>query len=160
MSFTITADPQCEEAPLLVKEAPDPEPTAGAPAVRDAHAYMVSQEAQGISSSINEETLTFTIQSLANNTLRTWHRRNASCGTTPTSADKDFALHDLQAKIYQAIHEEGNNWTPPDTHAGTPAEENDTVEKFDSFTSSSSSAAQHGTGIWTPPSGGWGSPSE
>eukprot|EP00959_Pyramimonas_sp_CCMP1952_P235890 4929813-Pyramimonas_sp.AAC.1 len=32
MSFTITANPQCEEAPLLVKEASDPEPIARAPA--------------------------------------------------------------------------------------------------------------------------------
>eukprot|EP00959_Pyramimonas_sp_CCMP1952_P128638 2690267-Pyramimonas_sp.AAC.1 len=64
MSFTITANPQCEEAPLLVKEASDPEPTAGTPDVRDAHAYMMSQDTQGISSSINEETLGSTIQSL------------------------------------------------------------------------------------------------
>eukprot|EP00959_Pyramimonas_sp_CCMP1952_P381816 8000923-Pyramimonas_sp.AAC.1 len=32
MSFTITANPQCEEAPLLAKEASDPEPNAGTPA--------------------------------------------------------------------------------------------------------------------------------
>eukprot|EP00959_Pyramimonas_sp_CCMP1952_P437035 9150614-Pyramimonas_sp.AAC.1 len=64
MSFTITANPQREEAPLLVKEASDPEPNAGAPAVRDAHAYMMSQDTQGISFSINEETLALTIQSL------------------------------------------------------------------------------------------------
>eukprot|EP00959_Pyramimonas_sp_CCMP1952_P215747 4512696-Pyramimonas_sp.AAC.1 len=64
MSFTIAANPQREEAPLLVKEASDPEPIAGAPAVHDAHAYMVSQDTKGISFSIHEETLAFTIQSL------------------------------------------------------------------------------------------------
>eukprot|EP00959_Pyramimonas_sp_CCMP1952_P193354 4043488-Pyramimonas_sp.AAC.1 len=68
-----------------------------------------------------------------------------SFGTAPTSADKDFAFRNLQAKIYQAIYEEGAKWTPPDAQAGTPAEVDDTAEKFDIFTSSSSSAAQHGT---------------
>eukprot|EP00959_Pyramimonas_sp_CCMP1952_P376239 7880764-Pyramimonas_sp.AAC.1 len=42
MSFTITADPQCEDDPLLVKEASDPEPAAGTPAMSDAHAYDVA----------------------------------------------------------------------------------------------------------------------
>eukprot|EP00959_Pyramimonas_sp_CCMP1952_P068920 1438746-Pyramimonas_sp.AAC.1 len=98
-------NPLCEVAPLLVKDASDPEPTAGTPAVRDAHAYMMSQDKQGIRFSINEETFAFTSQSLVNNTSRTWHRRNASFGATPTSADRDFALHNLQANIYQAIHE-------------------------------------------------------
>eukprot|EP00959_Pyramimonas_sp_CCMP1952_P362800 7597479-Pyramimonas_sp.AAC.1 len=64
MSITITANPQCEEAPLLVREASDPEQIAGTLAVCDAHAYMMSQDTQGISSSINEETSAFTIQSL------------------------------------------------------------------------------------------------
>eukprot|EP00959_Pyramimonas_sp_CCMP1952_P365712 7658927-Pyramimonas_sp.AAC.1 len=36
MSFTITANPQCEDDPLLVKEASDPEPAAGTPAMSDA----------------------------------------------------------------------------------------------------------------------------
>eukprot|EP00959_Pyramimonas_sp_CCMP1952_P304135 6365417-Pyramimonas_sp.AAC.1 len=40
MPFTITADPQCEDDPLLVKEASDPEPAAGIPAMSDAHTYM------------------------------------------------------------------------------------------------------------------------
>eukprot|EP00959_Pyramimonas_sp_CCMP1952_P317351 6642011-Pyramimonas_sp.AAC.1 len=31
-AFTITANPHCEDAPLLVKEATDAEPTAGQPA--------------------------------------------------------------------------------------------------------------------------------
>eukprot|EP00959_Pyramimonas_sp_CCMP1952_P337615 7070049-Pyramimonas_sp.AAC.1 len=44
MSFTITANPQCEEAPLFVKEVSGPEPIAGTPAVHDAHAYMMSQD--------------------------------------------------------------------------------------------------------------------
>eukprot|EP00959_Pyramimonas_sp_CCMP1952_P037317 780725-Pyramimonas_sp.AAC.1 len=61
MSFTITANPQCEDAPLFVKEASAPEPIAVAPAVHDAHAYMLSQDTQGISVSINEETFTFAI---------------------------------------------------------------------------------------------------
>eukprot|EP00959_Pyramimonas_sp_CCMP1952_P254896 5323621-Pyramimonas_sp.AAC.1 len=90
MSFTITANPQREEAPLLVKEVSDREPIAGAPAANGAHAYTMSQVTRGISFCINDETLTFTIQSLVNNTLKTWHRRNVSCGTTPTSADKDL----------------------------------------------------------------------
>eukprot|EP00959_Pyramimonas_sp_CCMP1952_P350685 7347365-Pyramimonas_sp.AAC.1 len=71
MSFTITANPQCEDAPVLVKEASDPEPIAGAPAVNGAHAYMMSQDTKGISFFINEETFTFTIQSLLNNALKT-----------------------------------------------------------------------------------------
>eukprot|EP00959_Pyramimonas_sp_CCMP1952_P036990 774134-Pyramimonas_sp.AAC.1 len=33
MSLTITASPQCEDDPLLVKEAPGPEPAAGTPAM-------------------------------------------------------------------------------------------------------------------------------
>eukprot|EP00959_Pyramimonas_sp_CCMP1952_P259562 5427077-Pyramimonas_sp.AAC.1 len=88
----------------------------------------MSQDARGISFSMNEETFAFTIQSLVNNTLKTWHRRNASFGTAPASADKDFALRNLRAKIYQAIHEEEMTWALPDAHAGAPAEENDTVE--------------------------------
>eukprot|EP00959_Pyramimonas_sp_CCMP1952_P347730 7283920-Pyramimonas_sp.AAC.1 len=64
MSFTIATNPQCEDDPLVVKEASDPEPAAGAPAVSDAHAYMMSQDTKGISFSINEETFAFTIQSL------------------------------------------------------------------------------------------------
>eukprot|EP00959_Pyramimonas_sp_CCMP1952_P153802 3217717-Pyramimonas_sp.AAC.1 len=68
MSATITANPQCEDDSLLVNGASDPEPTAGAPAVSDAHADMMSQDAKGISVSINEETFAFTIQSLVNNT--------------------------------------------------------------------------------------------
>eukprot|EP00959_Pyramimonas_sp_CCMP1952_P034343 719816-Pyramimonas_sp.AAC.2 len=75
-----------------------------------------------------------------------------SFGATPTSADKDFALRKLQAKVYQAIYEEGTKWMPPDAQAGAPAEGGDVVEKFDIFPSSSGSAAQHDTGIWTPPS--------
>eukprot|EP00959_Pyramimonas_sp_CCMP1952_P010959 229529-Pyramimonas_sp.AAC.1 len=122
MSFTITANPQREQAPLLVKEASDPEPIAGTPAVNDDHAYMMPQGTKGIIFSFNGETFPSTIQSLVNNTLKTWHRRNMSFGTTPISADKDFALRSLQAKIYQSIYEEGTKWTPPDARAGTPAE--------------------------------------
>eukprot|EP00959_Pyramimonas_sp_CCMP1952_P152978 3200214-Pyramimonas_sp.AAC.1 len=44
MSFTITANPPREEAPLLFKDVSDPEPIAGALAVNDPHAYMMSQE--------------------------------------------------------------------------------------------------------------------
>eukprot|EP00959_Pyramimonas_sp_CCMP1952_P201588 4215697-Pyramimonas_sp.AAC.1 len=36
-SCIITANPQCEDDALLVKEASDPVPTAGAPAMSDAH---------------------------------------------------------------------------------------------------------------------------
>eukprot|EP00959_Pyramimonas_sp_CCMP1952_P282865 5912920-Pyramimonas_sp.AAC.1 len=61
MSFTITANPQCEGDPLLVKEASGPEPIAGTPVVNDAHAHMMSQDTKGISFSLNEETLAFTI---------------------------------------------------------------------------------------------------
>eukprot|EP00959_Pyramimonas_sp_CCMP1952_P105290 2200962-Pyramimonas_sp.AAC.1 len=111
----------------------------------------MSQDTKGISFSIKEETFAFAIQSLVNNTM-TWHRRNAPFGTNPTSADQDFALRNLQAKVYQAIYEEGTKWTPPDAQAGTPAEVDDTAEKFEICTSSSGSAAQHGTGIWAPPS--------
>eukprot|EP00959_Pyramimonas_sp_CCMP1952_P030507 639568-Pyramimonas_sp.AAC.1 len=104
MSIAITANPQCEDGSLLVKEASDPEPTAGTPAVSDVHASMMSQDTGGISFSVEEETLAFTIQSLVNNTLKTCHRRNTSFGTNPTSADRDFALGNLQAKIYRAIY--------------------------------------------------------
>eukprot|EP00959_Pyramimonas_sp_CCMP1952_P189178 3957109-Pyramimonas_sp.AAC.1 len=79
----------------------------------DAHACMMSQDTKGIGSSINEEMFTFTIQSLVNNTLKTWRRRNTCFGGAPTAAGKDFALRNLQAKIYQAIYEEGTKWTPP-----------------------------------------------
>eukprot|EP00959_Pyramimonas_sp_CCMP1952_P294121 6151709-Pyramimonas_sp.AAC.1 len=61
MSLTITANPQCADAPSLVKEASDPEPLAGTPAVNDAHAYMMSQDKKGTSFFINDETFTFTI---------------------------------------------------------------------------------------------------
>eukprot|EP00959_Pyramimonas_sp_CCMP1952_P220273 4605405-Pyramimonas_sp.AAC.1 len=56
-----------------------------------------------------------------------------SFGTTPTSAAKDFALRNLQAKIDQAIYVEGTKWTPPDAQAGTPAEVDAAAEKFDTF---------------------------
>eukprot|EP00959_Pyramimonas_sp_CCMP1952_P138129 2891143-Pyramimonas_sp.AAC.1 len=42
MSFTITAEPQCEDGPLLVKEAPGAEPAARTPAMSDAHTYDVT----------------------------------------------------------------------------------------------------------------------
>eukprot|EP00959_Pyramimonas_sp_CCMP1952_P177247 3704959-Pyramimonas_sp.AAC.1 len=87
-----------------------------------AHTYMMSPDTKGISSSINEEMFTFTIESLVDNTMQTWHRGNACFGTNPTSADKDFASRNLQAKVYQAIYEEGTKWTPPDAQAGAPAE--------------------------------------
>eukprot|EP00959_Pyramimonas_sp_CCMP1952_P389165 8154181-Pyramimonas_sp.AAC.1 len=78
-SFTITANPHCEDVPLLVNEAAGTEPDAGQPAsssagtaaISDAHTYMMSQDTKGISFSISEETLAFTIQSLVNNTLKT-----------------------------------------------------------------------------------------
>eukprot|EP00959_Pyramimonas_sp_CCMP1952_P438767 9185981-Pyramimonas_sp.AAC.1 len=94
---------------------------------------MTSQETKDISFSINKETLAFTIQSLVNITLKTWHRRNASFGATPTSADRDVALRNLQAKVYQAIYEEGNMCMPPDAKAGTLAEGDDAAETFDVF---------------------------
>eukprot|EP00959_Pyramimonas_sp_CCMP1952_P233515 4880599-Pyramimonas_sp.AAC.1 len=72
MSFTSTANPHCEDAPLLVKEAAGTEPvagqpassSAGTPAMSDAHAHMMSQDTKGISFAINEETLPSTIKSL------------------------------------------------------------------------------------------------
>eukprot|EP00959_Pyramimonas_sp_CCMP1952_P423272 8866116-Pyramimonas_sp.AAC.1 len=42
MSCTITANPRCEDDPLLVKEASDPEPATGTPAMSDAHTYDVT----------------------------------------------------------------------------------------------------------------------
>eukprot|EP00959_Pyramimonas_sp_CCMP1952_P144666 3027726-Pyramimonas_sp.AAC.1 len=65
VSFTIMANSHCEDAPLLVKEAAGAEPaagqpalySAGTPAMSDARAYMMSQNAKGISFSINEERL-------------------------------------------------------------------------------------------------------
>eukprot|EP00959_Pyramimonas_sp_CCMP1952_P205238 4292080-Pyramimonas_sp.AAC.1 len=83
----------------------------------DAHAHMMCKGTKSFSSSINAETLTFTIQSLVDNTSGTWHRRDTCFGTNPTSVDKDFALRNLQAKVYQAIYEEGAKWTPPDAQA-------------------------------------------
>eukprot|EP00959_Pyramimonas_sp_CCMP1952_P396128 8299786-Pyramimonas_sp.AAC.1 len=35
--------------------------------------------------------------------------------------DQDFAARNLQAKVYQAICEEGAKWTPPYSRAGQPA---------------------------------------
>eukprot|EP00959_Pyramimonas_sp_CCMP1952_P382813 8021390-Pyramimonas_sp.AAC.1 len=64
----------------------------------DAHAYMMSQDTKGIRFSINDETFAYTIQSLVNKALKTWHRRNASFGTDPASADRDFASPNLQAQ--------------------------------------------------------------
>eukprot|EP00959_Pyramimonas_sp_CCMP1952_P072862 1522665-Pyramimonas_sp.AAC.1 len=63
--------------------------SAGAPPPNDAHAHMVSQVARGISISINEETLSYAIQSMANNALKTWCMvatphvpiRTSPCGT-------------------------------------------------------------------------------
>eukprot|EP00959_Pyramimonas_sp_CCMP1952_P283668 5929741-Pyramimonas_sp.AAC.1 len=137
----------------LVKEAADTEPTAGqsalsstgVPATNDAHAYVMPQE----------------IQSLVNNTLKTWHRRITPYGDVTTPADQDFSLRNLQAKVYQGIYEEGSKCMPPDSmagsqpagvNAGAPSGADDAVEKFDIFTWSSSSAAQHGAGVRTPPS--------
>eukprot|EP00959_Pyramimonas_sp_CCMP1952_P223677 4677006-Pyramimonas_sp.AAC.1 len=70
-AFTMTANPRCEDAPLLVREAAGAEPAAGRPAASSArsatngaHAYMLSQGARGIRFSINEETIAYTIQFL------------------------------------------------------------------------------------------------
>eukprot|EP00959_Pyramimonas_sp_CCMP1952_P318029 6655312-Pyramimonas_sp.AAC.1 len=111
----------------------------------------MSQDAKDISFSINEETFAFAIQSLVNNTLKTWHHRNTSSGSIPTLAGQDFAMRNLQASVYQAIYE-GSKWMPLDAKAGAPAGGDDAAEKFDIFTSRSGSAAQRGTGTWTPPS--------
>eukprot|EP00959_Pyramimonas_sp_CCMP1952_P005784 121134-Pyramimonas_sp.AAC.1 len=59
----------------------------------DAHAYMMSQATKGTSFSINEETFAFTIESLVDNLATQEH----VLGDRP-SADKDFALRNLQAK--------------------------------------------------------------
>eukprot|EP00959_Pyramimonas_sp_CCMP1952_P246622 5154425-Pyramimonas_sp.AAC.1 len=151
MAFTTPADPHSEDAPLHVKEAAGAgssagqpaSSSAGAPATDNAHAYMMSQDTKGICFSINEETLAFAIQSLVNNTLNTWHRRNTSYGNVRAPADPDFALRNLQANVDRANARSA---------ARAPAGEDDAAEKFDIFSSSSGSAAQHGTGIWTPPS--------
>eukprot|EP00959_Pyramimonas_sp_CCMP1952_P162602 3399598-Pyramimonas_sp.AAC.1 len=71
-AFTVTANPHCEDMPLLVKGAADAEPTAGHPASSsagapatgdDAGAHMMSQDTKGIRFSINKETLAYAIQS-------------------------------------------------------------------------------------------------
>eukprot|EP00959_Pyramimonas_sp_CCMP1952_P002752 56885-Pyramimonas_sp.AAC.1 len=105
---TVTANPQCEEMPMLVKEVADAEPNAGqpassnagAPAASDARAFMMSQDSRGIRFSTNEESLSYAIQSLVNNAPKTWNR---------------------QAMVYQAFYEEGSEWAPPDNAAGAPA---------------------------------------
>eukprot|EP00959_Pyramimonas_sp_CCMP1952_P177409 3708248-Pyramimonas_sp.AAC.1 len=89
----------------------------------------MSQDTKGVRFSINE-TLDCTIQSLMNNTLKTWHHRNTHFGSIPTPADQEFALRNLQAKVYQAIYEEGNKWIPPDVKAGTLAGVDDAAEKL------------------------------
>eukprot|EP00959_Pyramimonas_sp_CCMP1952_P101572 2125083-Pyramimonas_sp.AAC.1 len=132
MSFTISASPQCEDDPLLVKEAYDPQPAAGAPAMIDARTYDVTGY-QG---------------------HQLVHQRGDVHVHDPVFGElhlEDLASQEY-AKIYQAIHEEGAKSTPPDAQAGTPAEGDDAAEKFEFVTSSSGSAAQHGAGIWTPPS--------
>eukprot|EP00959_Pyramimonas_sp_CCMP1952_P429276 8990839-Pyramimonas_sp.AAC.1 len=68
MSLIITTNPHCEDAPLVVEEAADAElvagrpasSSAGAPAMSDSHACMMSQDTRGICFSINDETLAFT----------------------------------------------------------------------------------------------------
>eukprot|EP00959_Pyramimonas_sp_CCMP1952_P282005 5894172-Pyramimonas_sp.AAC.1 len=70
-ALTLTANPQCEEMPMLVKEVADAEPTAeqpasssvGTPATSDARAYMMSQDTGGILFSISEEAFSYTIHS-------------------------------------------------------------------------------------------------
>eukprot|EP00959_Pyramimonas_sp_CCMP1952_P249865 5223603-Pyramimonas_sp.AAC.1 len=89
----------------------------------------MSQGARGISHSINEEALSYAIQPMVNNNLKTWHRRNTVHGSNPTPADQDFALRNLQAKIYRAIHDEGSKWAPPDSAAGHSAAVSDAAEK-------------------------------
>ncbi len=112
----------------------------------DAHTCMMPQDTKGISFSVNEETLAFTILVFVNNILKTWHRRNASFGIIPTSADQDFASRNLRAKVHRAMCEDGGKWTPPDKTAGAPAGVSDRAEKLDVFTSNSGSAA-HGAGV-------------
>eukprot|EP00959_Pyramimonas_sp_CCMP1952_P111424 2330753-Pyramimonas_sp.AAC.1 len=103
----------------------------------------MSQDTKGISFSINEETLAYTIQpGIAGIRLS---------GRAPPRPIRTSPCETCMRR-YQATYEEGNMWTPPDARAGTPAEVDDAAEKFDIFTSSSGSAAEHGTGIWTAPS--------
>eukprot|EP00959_Pyramimonas_sp_CCMP1952_P223738 4678298-Pyramimonas_sp.AAC.1 len=51
--------------------------SAGAPAPDDDRVYAIYQDTKGISHSINEGTLSYAIQSILDNTLKTWCRRNA-----------------------------------------------------------------------------------
>eukprot|EP00959_Pyramimonas_sp_CCMP1952_P387792 8127112-Pyramimonas_sp.AAC.1 len=75
MAFTIPANPHCEDALLLVKQAADAVPTAGqpastsagTPATKDAHTYIMSQDTKGICFSINEETFAYAMQSVVKN---------------------------------------------------------------------------------------------
>eukprot|EP00959_Pyramimonas_sp_CCMP1952_P304999 6383180-Pyramimonas_sp.AAC.2 len=113
---------------------------------------MMSQDTKGIGYAINEETLSYSIQSMVDNTLKTWRRRSTLHSGKPTPADQDFAVGDLQAKVYQAIHAEGSKWAPPNRHAGQPATagqpaaSSNAAEKYETYTSSSGSGA-HGTGF-------------
>eukprot|EP00959_Pyramimonas_sp_CCMP1952_P198565 4153504-Pyramimonas_sp.AAC.1 len=46
--------------------------------------------------------------------------------------DETFAVAiQTLANLYQAIYEKGTKWTPPDAQAGTPAEADDSAEKYD-----------------------------
>eukprot|EP00959_Pyramimonas_sp_CCMP1952_P221827 4637632-Pyramimonas_sp.AAC.1 len=84
--------------------------------------------------------------------------------------DLDFAVRALQAKVYQAIYDEGTKWTPPDSRAdqpataGQPAASSGAAERFDVYTSSSASPISPGGSVahspdtdpsqvaaWTPP---------
>eukprot|EP00959_Pyramimonas_sp_CCMP1952_P027862 584452-Pyramimonas_sp.AAC.1 len=143
MSFTTMANPLCEDAPPLAQEAAGAEPAAGTPAMSDAYAYMMSQDIKGISFSIIEETLAFTIQpgiaGIRPSELSPPRpTRTSPCATCRRSYVRPF-------------HEGGNEWTPPDAKAGSPAEGDDAAERLDLFTSSSGFAAQYFAGIWTPP---------
>eukprot|EP00959_Pyramimonas_sp_CCMP1952_P308006 6446265-Pyramimonas_sp.AAC.1 len=129
----------------------------------------MSQDTRGIGHVIGEGTSVYAIQSMVDNALMTWRQKKTLYSCKPKPADPDFAVRNLQAKVYQAMCKEGSKWTPPDSHAGQPATagqpaaSSGTAERYDVYASSSAApvllgdSAALGTGIRTPPSleNGW-----
>eukprot|EP00959_Pyramimonas_sp_CCMP1952_P127612 2669291-Pyramimonas_sp.AAC.1 len=78
---------------------------------------------------------------MVNITRKTWYPSIAVSGGMPAPADQDFAVRNLQAKVYQAIYKEGSKWAAPNSQAGQPsiagqaAASSDAAEKCDTFTS-------------------------
>eukprot|EP00959_Pyramimonas_sp_CCMP1952_P083886 1754435-Pyramimonas_sp.AAC.1 len=80
---------------------------------------MMSPDTGGSVHTVNEETPACVIQSMVDNALKTWCHKIRCTVATPRPLIRTSPRGTLQAKVDQAIREEGSKWAPPDGPAAS-----------------------------------------